>query len=275
MCGQKNERIVYDMKILVIMGSPHKGNTFQACEVLHKLLQEEIPVEFEYLWLKDANLLPCKGCYVCIPRGEEKCPNRDDAPVIEQKMREADGVIFASPVYGMNVTGLMKSFVDRFCYIFHRPRFFDKKALLLSTTGAVGNKEVLGYLDTVAGIWGFEIAGKAGLVNMPGTTLPPYRVMKNRKLLEQASKEFAAALQRKTRKSPGLMKVIIFHAQRAAFSQMENVSPGDYQYWKGKGWFSPEARYYVDVPVNPLYGAIGSIVEWLQVRNIRKELQGE
>jgi hypothetical protein len=70
------------------------------------------------------------------------------------------------------------------------------------------------------------------------------------------------------------MKVIIFHAQRTAFSQMEKESPCDYQYWKTKGWLSPGARYYVDVPANPLYGAIGSIVEWIQVRNVRKDLPG-
>jgi len=262
------------MKILVIMGSPQKGNTFRACEDLHNLLQEQIPVEFEYLWLKDANLLPCKGCYVCIPRGEDKCPNHDAAAAIEQKMHEADGVIFASPVYGMNVTGQMKTFVDRFCYIFHRPRFFDKKAFLLTTTGALGSKEVLGYLETVAGVWGFEVAGRAGLIIPPGTTPAPYRVTKNRKVLSQAAKEFSVALRRKKRKSPGLMAIIIFHAQRAAFSQMETVSPCDYQYWKTKGWLSRHARYYVDVPVNPLYGAIGNIVEWIQARNIRKDLQG-
>lgn len=261
------------MKILVIMGSPRKGNTFRACEDLRELLSKKIPVEFVYLWLKEANLLPCKGCYTCIPHGEGKCPNRDDAPAIAQKIQDADGVILASPVYGMNVTGLMKTFVDRFCYLFHRPRFFDKKALLLSTAGAVGNKEVLAYLDTVAGVWGFEVAGKAGLVSVPGITVAPYRVTKNRKVLAQAAKDFTAALQRKTKKRPGLMKVIIFHAQRAAFSQMEKVSPCDYEYWKTKGWLSPDARYYVDVPVNPLYGAIGSLVEWIQVRNIRKDLQ--
>ena len=261
-------------KILVIMGSPRKGNTFRACEDLRELMQQNIPVEFEYLWLKDAHLLPCKGCYICIPRGEEKCPNRDDAPAIEEKMRQADGVIFASPVYGMNVTGQMKTFVDRLSYIFHRPRFFDKKALLLSTAGGIGNREVLGYLDTVAGVWGFEVAGKAGLIIPPGSAIAPFRVTKNQNVLKQAAQDFSAALSRKTTKSPGLMKVIIFHAQRAAFSQMEKESPCDYQYWKNQDWLSPNARYYVDVPVNPLYGTIGRIFEWIQVRNIRKDLQG-
>jgi multimeric flavodoxin WrbA len=100
-------------------------------------------VVFEDLMLRDADLSQCTGCFVCIQKGEEHCPRKDDAPAIEQKMHDADGVIFSSPVYGMNVSGLMKVFVDRFSYIFHRPRFFEKKALLLTTTGALGHKDVL------------------------------------------------------------------------------------------------------------------------------------
>lgn len=100
--------------------------------------------------------------------GGEKCPNRDDAPAIEQKMREADGVIFASPVYGMNVSGLFKLFVDRSCYIFHRPRFFDKKALLLTTAGALGVKEVLSYLALVAQVRASRSRAGAGCSSRRG-----------------------------------------------------------------------------------------------------------
>lgn len=138
------------MKILVVMGSPRKGNTYRAAERTRELMEAHGPVEFEYLWLGTARGSPCRGCFARIAKGEEKCPNRDDAPAIDQKMREADGVIFASPVYGMNISGLFKLFVDRSCYIFHRTRFFDKKALLLTTAGALGVKEVLSYLALVA-----------------------------------------------------------------------------------------------------------------------------
>jgi multimeric flavodoxin WrbA len=59
-------------KILVIMGSPRKGNTFRACEELRGFLEKELAVEFEYLWLKDANLQPCRGCLACFAQGEER-----------------------------------------------------------------------------------------------------------------------------------------------------------------------------------------------------------
>jgi len=158
------------MKILVIMGSPRKGNTYRAAERIREILRSYGPAEFEYLWLREENLGFCRGCFTCIAKGEESCPVRDSAPAILQKMLDADGVIFASPVYGMNVCGLFKVFIDRFAYIFHRPWFFDKKALLLTTTGAVGASDVLKYLRLTAQIWGFEVAGEAGLITPPGRT---------------------------------------------------------------------------------------------------------
>jgi multimeric flavodoxin WrbA len=260
-------------KILVIMSSPRKGNTFRACEELRGILEQDLPVEFEYLWLKDTNLLPCKGCLACFLHGEDRCPNRDDTPLVAQKMRDADGVVFATPVYGMSVTGQMKIFIDRFCYIFHRPRFFDKKALLLTTTGALGHKDVLKYLDTVARVWGFEIAGTVGLVTP--IPLPHHRIERNRRAIAKASWEFAAALRRPVRRRPGLMDVIIFHGQRAAFSQLERQSPADYQYWKEKGWLDRSVKYFVDIPVNPIYHAIGMAVEWIAGQQIRKDLLQE
>ena len=257
--------------ILVIMGSPRKGNTFRACEELRGMVEKELPVEFEYLWLKDANLQPCKGCLACFSQGQEKCPLRDDdATKIEQKMRDADGVVFATPVYGFSVTGQMKTFIDRLSYVFHRPRFFDRKALLLTTAGVMGNDDVLKYLDTVARIWGFEVAGKAG--TLTAAPVPQYRIDENRKALARAAGEFAAALRRGTRKSPGLMDVIIFRGQRAVFAELADVSPADYRYWKEKGWLDPGTKYFADVPVNPLYNAIGRIVEWFSARGTRKDL---
>ena len=258
-------------KILVIMGSPRKGNTFRACEELRECMEKELPVEFEYLWLKDADLQPCRGCLACFTQGEETCPNHDDAPLIEQKMRDADGVVFATPVYGFSVTGHMKIFIDRLSYVFHRPRFFDRKALLLTTAGVMGNGDVLKYLDTVARLWGFEIAGKAGTIT--AAPVPQYRIDENRTAISRAARDFTAALRRGSRKSPGLYDVMVFFGQRGAFSQMEDISPADYRYWKERGWFERGTKYFVDVPVNPLWHLLGAVVEWFSARDVKRDLE--
>jgi len=49
------------MKILVIMGSPHKGNTYAAAKKIEEAMRKRSDVEFEYLMLAEANLPPCRG----------------------------------------------------------------------------------------------------------------------------------------------------------------------------------------------------------------------
>lgn len=258
------------MKIVVLMGSPRKGNTFRACEEFRGYLQKICNAEFEYIWLKDAHLGPCKGCFVCFPRGEDTCPNRgDDVRVIEQKMLDADGVIFASPVYSMNVSGLMKTFIDRISYTGHRPRFFGRKAFFLVTTGLFGAGDVMKYMKTTAWAWGFECIGTTGLIT-PNGVVPRERAEKNTKLLREGAQLFSAGLLRTTPRRPGVMDVLHFSMGRGNFSQMETVSPADYQYWKSRGWLSPDAKWFMDVPLNPLYRAIGKIVELHAQRSFRK-----
>lgn len=263
------------MKIVVIMGSPRMGNTFHAAERIREILGIPAGSEWEYVMLKDANLAPCRGCFLCLQRGEEYCPVKDDATELERKMKGADGVVFASPVYGMQVTGLMKTFIDRHSYIFHRPRFFRQKALLLSTTGAVGTREVLDYLDLVARIWGFDVAARVGLISSPTMDpLSPHRAQENEGKLQEAARSFLAALGRQERPRPGLKDVIVFHAQRAAFGELGDLAPADHTYWTDQGWLEPGRRYFVDVPVNPLYHGIGVAVEWYLRRQVRKDVAG-
>jgi len=260
------------MKVLVIMGSPRKGNTYRAVRKIEEVMRSKGDVEFEYLMLKDVNLSQCCGCFSCFEKGEEHCPFKDDAPLIEQKMHDADGVIFATPVYGMGVSALMKNFIDRLSYIFHRPRFFHKKALLLSTTGATGLKDILDYMQLVASVWGFEVTHKVGIVTPP-MAIPKKKELANEQKLNKAATIFYNALMRKERGSPGLKDVIIFHAQKASFGELVQESPTDHAYWKEQGWLSPQAKYYVDVPVNPLYNAIGWTAEQFLRRKIRKEMR--
>lgn len=258
------------MKILVIMGSPRKGNTYRAVKKIEGSMQSLGNVEFEYLMLKDANLSQCRGCYVCIMDGEDHCPFKNESSAIEQKMHAADGVIFATPVYVMNVSALMKTFIDHFSYICHRPRFFNRKALLLSTTGSLGLKRVLDYLKLVVGVWGFEISHSVGLV-IPARQISKRNEQENNQKLEKAAFVFYNSLLKK-RHSPGLIDVLAFHFQRVSFGKPGYTAPADYAYWKEKGWLNPKAKYYVDMPINPVYNTIGWITEQIMERKIRKEM---
>ena len=258
------------MKILVIMGSPRKGNTYRAAERIREVLQEKVPVEWEYVMLGDLDIAQCRGCLACFSKGEEYCPLKDDIAGLEEKMQDADGVVFATPVYGMQVSGLMKVFIDRHSYIFHRPRFFRQKALLLTTTGVLGIRDVLDYLDTVARIWGFEVAARVGITT---GILHEERRGENDRRIVAAAEAFLDALQRGSRSRPGFSDVMVFHGQRATFDELgEEWSPADHTYWTDQEWLEKDRRYFVDVPVNPLYHLIGTIMEWYLRRQTKKDL---
>jgi multimeric flavodoxin WrbA len=105
------------MKILAINGSPHEGNTSDKINQIKHFFSSYDDVDFEIINLKDMNILPCKGCFVCFMKGRNMCPFKDDREVIEQKMMNADGVIFATPVYSMHVSN-PHAFKTRERYLF-------------------------------------------------------------------------------------------------------------------------------------------------------------
>ena len=67
----------------------------------------------EYFKLKDHNIKECTGCYTCWTKTPGQCVFNDDMTMLREKCRAADLVIFASPLYIFNVTGIMKTFMDR------------------------------------------------------------------------------------------------------------------------------------------------------------------
>ncbi len=74
---------------------------------------KEAGANVEYFKLKDHNIKECSGCYTCWTKTPGECIYKDDMTMFRKKYREADLVVFASPLYIFNVTGIMKTFMDR------------------------------------------------------------------------------------------------------------------------------------------------------------------
>ena len=53
----------------------------------------------------------CRGCLACL--STHRCVIRDDADEIEQKMERADVLVFATPIYYYEMSGQMKTMLDR------------------------------------------------------------------------------------------------------------------------------------------------------------------
>ncbi|MBN1856583.1 MAG: flavodoxin family protein [Dehalococcoidia bacterium] len=103
------------MKALGIVGSPRvDGNSVLITNHALRAVAEE-GVETELVSLSGLTLLPCTACMACVE--EERCVLEDDLMPLYDKMKAADGIILATPVYFGSATGLMKVFMERTGYI--------------------------------------------------------------------------------------------------------------------------------------------------------------
>ena len=97
------------MKAIGIVGSPRKnGNTELLTTHTLKAIAEE-GLDTELIRLSGLEIKPCNACMVC--QKEERCPIVDDLFPIYLKMKEADAIILASPVYYGSATALIKAFM--------------------------------------------------------------------------------------------------------------------------------------------------------------------
>ena len=69
--------------------------------------------EVEHVKLKDMSIHPCMGCYTCWTKTPGECVYKDDMTELLKKIRMADLLIMASPLFVFSVTGIMKNFLDR------------------------------------------------------------------------------------------------------------------------------------------------------------------
>ncbi|URZ15072.1 flavodoxin family protein [Clostridium felsineum] len=147
------------MKILIINGGIRLGNTWTLAKLVKKelnLLSDEI--EYKEIHLKDLNLPFCLGCSLCFRKGHKLCPHNSIIEKLMEAIENSDGVIFSAPTYIMSMPALTKNFVDHLCFMFHRPRYFNKKVLVISTTGGVGAKNAVKTMIGYFKGWGFNKA---------------------------------------------------------------------------------------------------------------------
>ena len=113
------------MKAIAIVGSPRKnGNTEILTKHTLKAIEEE-GLDTELVRLAGLDIRPCNACMVC--RDEERCPIDDDLFPLYTKIKEAEAVILASPVYFGSATALLKAFMERTGYIAIPRRVFAGK----------------------------------------------------------------------------------------------------------------------------------------------------
>ncbi|MDR3584395.1 MAG: flavodoxin family protein [Desulfosporosinus sp.] len=107
------------MNVLAINGSPRKNEN--TATLLNKALEGAASqgAKTELIHLYDLNYKGCISCFACkLKDGKSygKCAVKDDLTPILEKIDNADAIILGSPIYFGNVTGEMRSFLERMAF---------------------------------------------------------------------------------------------------------------------------------------------------------------
>ena len=119
------------MKIAVFNGSPRKENTAALVEAFREGA-ESAGHEVEVYHVGQMKIAGCLGCEYCHTKGNGNCVQKDDLEKILPAYKDADMIVFASPIYYFTMTVQMEAAIQRvFCI--GKPLKAKKAALLLSS----------------------------------------------------------------------------------------------------------------------------------------------
>ncbi len=142
------------MRCLLINGSPNRGNTYTLAMTVINHLQLKADFELEEIHLSRRQIPLCEGCYCCFERGENACLHRSLFADIVTKIESADALIILSPTYSKAVTPHLKNLFDHLAYLMLRPRYFEKKALVIATSMGKASKTIASYIREILHAWG-------------------------------------------------------------------------------------------------------------------------
>jgi len=102
------------MKVLAFNASPlmERGNTSLLLGPFLEGLREE-DCQVELIYTCKLHLNPCLGDMACWTKTPGKCIHKDDVSTLLPKIKDADVIVFATPVYFDGMPGTLKNLIDR------------------------------------------------------------------------------------------------------------------------------------------------------------------
>ena len=127
--------------------------------------------EVAYISLKGKEIKFCTGCLAC--QKTQKCVQKDDAIAIAEKVKNADTLVFVTPIYYYEMSGQMKTLLDRLNTLYSSDYQF--RSIYMLTVAAedeeyVPEKAVSGLQGWIDCFEKAELAGSlfCGGINAPG-----------------------------------------------------------------------------------------------------------
>lgn len=220
-------------RVIAINASARKANTYGLIMQVSEILKNK-NIDVEIINLFDYDIKTCIGCEHCLIKGG--CVFKDQASDLMEKIKSSEGIILTSPVYMENVSGKLKTFVDRTCRWFHRPEIYGKPVLVISTTKGSGLKNTVKYLKRVVIQWGAFYTGE---ISRSIATI-------DKQITETECENFIKHIvTSKENYKPSMNALINFQVQKVLAYKLIGL---DSEYWKSKGWNSEP--YYFKCNIN-------------------------
>ena len=220
---------------------------------------KSVGATIDYFKLRDHKIKHCSGCFTCWTKTPGECIYNDDMTELRKKYRKADLVIFASPLYIFNVTGILKDFMDRLLplvkpymlldekgYVKHPDRFPEKAEQGFVVFSASGFPDVEHNFDGLQGMFRMwdshnEHMHLMGEFYMPAAEMIVQPIYDNRReLIERACFNAGKDVVEKGRIDKKYMQEVSFPGvSRTRFQKQSNY------FWET---LDGKARYLKEVP---------------------------
>lgn len=157
------------MKILAISGGmPNGNNDSMAKEAL--MGAKEQGAEIEFIHLLDLEMKVCTGCNACtsglLVGNAGTCPVKDDVAWLDDKILDADGVIFVMPIFESGAPSAFKVLQDRIFGPSHSAGLVSASKAISDRTGTLGpdvrklKRKACGFIALGGSEWTNRIASE-------------------------------------------------------------------------------------------------------------------
>ena len=174
--------------VVALLGSPRRKGNSAALAQEAVAGAEAAGAEVESFYLHGLDIHPCRACDACKEDTATDCVVKDDMQILYPKLRQADAIIIASPIYWFSVSAQTKLVMDRW-YALGGPQGYalsgKRFGIILTyedsdpfTSGAVN------ALRTFQDAFNFLGAEMVGMVY--GRAAEPGEIKTNKELMQRA-----------------------------------------------------------------------------------------
>jgi multimeric flavodoxin WrbA len=220
--------------IFIYAASRSNNNSLKFAQKLAENIAQYSHEQTEYILYTPADLdiENCRGCNSCFYSG--KCPldNKDGFDKIKDELMRSDMIILLSPVYAHNVSGDMKTFIDRISHWLHLMKLAGKLSVPVSVSSNNGNNYVDDYLKKILEWLGTEVVAQLSItVDYPAMLKDDFYMNKH---LPKICKKIAAALDAGEFHSTPQQEDF-FISLKGNYSGKSNADSAEQRYWQASG----------------------------------------